>query len=70
MRDLDIFAQYLIRRRQDRLQRTHALALSDDADLLRIRVAAHEAELIQSILGDLKELEKDPGTFIKEKLPK
>lgn len=70
MRELEIFAQYLIRRRQERLQRTHALALSDGADLLRIRVAAHEAELIQSILGDLKELDKDPGAFIKEKLPK
>ena len=68
MRDTDIFAQYLIRLRQERLQRAHALALKDDADLLQIRVAAHEAELIQTILGSLKELAKDPGTFIREKL--
>lgn len=68
MRDTELFAQYLIRRRQEKLQQAHALALSPEADLLRIRVAAHEAELIGSILGDLKALEKDPGAFIREKL--
>jgi len=52
------------------LQKAHALALADDADLLRIRVAAHEADLIQTLLTDLKELERDPGKFIEEKLSK
>ena len=70
MRDTELFAQHLVRIRQARLQKAHALALGDDADLLRIRVVAHEAELIQTLLTDLKELERDPGKFIEEKLSK
>lgn len=45
-----------------------ALALAGDADLLRIQIAAHEAELLNGLLADLKELDRDPGKFIKERL--
>lgn len=68
MRDLDLLEQYLIRLRQDRLQQGHEYALESPANLTRIVVCAHEAELIDRVRAALQELAKDPGEFIKRNL--
>lgn len=65
MRDLQLLDQYLIRLRQERLQQGHAGALKTAPDLIQIAVCAHEAELVERIRAALKELEQDPGLFIK-----
>jgi hypothetical protein len=66
MRDIDLLNDYLLRLRQERLQLAHAEALTGEADLARIRVYAHEAELCTRIRDALKVLERDAGQFIKE----
>lgn len=65
MRDLALLEQYLIRLRQEMLQQGHAHALKTAPDLTQIVICAHEAELVERIRGALKELEKDPGQFLK-----
>lgn len=72
MRDLDLFARHLTRIRQEKLQLAHQQALAHDnnteAQLLAIRVTAHEAELCNRMLASLRALAKDPGQFIKDYL--
>lgn len=68
MRDLDLLEQYLIRLRQERLQQGHAHALKTAPDLTQIVICAHEAELIDRIRVELKELAQDAGQFIKRNL--
>jgi hypothetical protein len=70
MRDSELFGQYLVRLRQEKLQGAHAAALgaSGPEDFFHVRCRAHEAELCSRIHGALKELEKDPGEFIKAHL--
>lgn len=65
MRDLALLEQYLVRLRQERLQQGHGHALKTAPDLTQIVICAHEAELVERIRGALKELEKDPGQFVK-----
>jgi len=67
MRDLDLFEQYLVRLRHEKLQAAHAAALGASAleVLLDIKARASEAELTTRILGALKVLTKDSGDFIK-----
>lgn len=70
MRELELFAQYLVRLRQEKLQQSHATLLGDlnDNAIRQARTFAFEAELCSRIHGALKELEKDPGEFIKTHL--
>lgn len=65
MRDLQLLEQYLIRLRQERLEQGHEHALKAAPDITQIVVCAHEAELVERIRGALKELEADPGQFVK-----
>lgn len=66
MRELDLLTQYLVRLRQERLQQSHATLVSDlnDEALRHARTQAFEADLVSRILGAVKDLDKDPGTFI------
>lgn len=70
MRELELFQQYLIRLRQEKLQLAHAatLASTGSQDFLHVSNRAHEAELCQRISDALKLLEKDPGQFIAQHL--
>lgn len=70
MQELQLLSQYLIRLRQERLQQGHATALvaQQPSDLVGIVARAHEAELVSRILLALKDLEKDPGLFIRTHL--
>jgi hypothetical protein len=70
VRELELLQSYLTRLRQERLQQGHAAALgagSPDA-LIQIVARAHEAELVSRILAAVKDLDKDPGVFIKNHL--
>jgi hypothetical protein len=65
MRELELFAQYLVRLRQEKLQLSHAAltaAAPGWAELARL--LALEADFCSRVHGALKELEKDPGAFI------
>jgi hypothetical protein len=70
MRDLELFAQYLVRMRQEKLQLSHATLLAGAtlgwADTAR--TLAFEAELCSRIHQALKELERDPAHFIEHNL--
>lgn len=70
MRELELFDQYLFRLRQERLQASHAAAITATTlpDLLDIRGKACEAELTERVRSALKELNTDPGAFIKKYL--
>ncbi len=70
MRELELFAQYLVRLRQEKLQGAHAatLASTGPQDFIHVHTRAHEAELCSRIHGALKELERDPAEFIKTHL--
>jgi hypothetical protein len=70
VRDTELFSQYLIRLRQERLQNGHAAALNatSQRDFVHVVARAHEAELVSRILAALKDLEKDPGEFIRKNL--
>lgn len=70
MRELELFSQYLIRLRQEKLQLGHmsALTLQDEREFIHVSNRAHEAELCQRIADALKLLEKDPGQFIAQHL--
>ncbi len=70
MRELELLQQYLIRLRQERLQQGHATALvaQHPSDLVAICARAHEADLVSRILAAVKDLEKDPGLFIRSHL--
>lgn len=68
MRDLELLEQYLVRLRHEKLQAAHAAALGAQTldVLLEIKSKASEAELTTRILGAVKVLARDSGTFIKE----
>ena len=70
MRELELLQTYLTRLRQERLQQGHALALvaQQPSDLVNIAARAHEADLVSRILLAVKDLDKDPGLFIKNHL--
>lgn len=68
MRDLQLFGQYLVRMRQERLQQGHARALDMTMDVVDIRLAAFEAELCSRIHAALLVLERDSGRFVEEYL--
>ena len=66
MRELDLLRQYLVRLRQERLQQghQHALSATDWDGLMRVSNSAHEADIVQRIIGALAELDKDSGEFL------
>jgi len=66
--ELELFEQYLVRLRQEKLQRGHVQALSEDCDLLELRVLAREAEFCSRVIRALKSLATDPATFIQDNL--
>ncbi len=66
MHELDLLNQYLLRLRAEKLQLAHAFALEPKADLIEIKVHAHEGELCTRIRDAVKVLAQDPGKFIKE----
>ena len=70
MRELDLLTQYLIKLRQEKLERGHLLALNTDTeqDLVHVRVCAYEAELCDRLRESLKILAEDPGRFIEKYL--
>lgn len=69
MRELQLFEQYLLQLRAERLQQTHAKVLkSSPDDYADIKATAHEAELVSRILAALRELANDPGLFIRDNL--
>lgn len=70
MRDLDLLEQYLLRLRQELLQSSHRALIGDfnDIALREARGYAQQAELCDRVRGALKELEKDPGDFIRKNL--
>lgn len=66
MRELGLFREYLVRLRQERLQHGHKHALSattSNGNMLPVVICAHEAELVQRIMGALGELDQDSGEF-------
>jgi hypothetical protein len=70
MQELDLLHTYLTRLRQEKLQGGHAAALAATVphDMMHIVARAHEAELVSRILAAVKDLDKDPGVFIKNHL--
>lgn len=70
MRDLDLLGQYLVRLRQELLQESHRTLIGDftDAALRNARSLAQQAELVDRIRGEVIELAKDAGEFIKRNL--
>lgn len=66
MSDLDLLGDYLVRLRQEKLQLSHAEALTGDGDLMMICIHAHEAELCTRIRDAVKVLAHDSGKFIEE----
>lgn len=66
--ELELVSQFLIRLRQSKLQQAHARSLAADATLLEIKTLAHEAELCTRINNALKELNDDPGGFVRSYL--
>jgi hypothetical protein len=69
VRDIDLFGQFLVRLRQEKLQLSHAtLTAGDTGWAEKARMLALEADLCSRIHGALKELEKDPGAFIQHHL--
>lgn len=69
MRETELFGQYLLRLRQERLQLSHAtLTAAQGGWAEQARLLAFEAELCSRIYGALKELEADPGGFIDKHL--
>lgn len=66
MRELDLLNDYLVKLRQERLQRGHAKALDANATLEDVRICAHEAELVMRIQQAVQVLARDPGKFIQE----
>jgi hypothetical protein len=70
VRELELLQTYLTRLRQERLQQGHHSALNamDQRDFIHVVARAHEAELVSRILAAVKDLEKDPGQFIRTHL--
>ena len=70
MRELELLQAYLTRLRQEKLQGGHAAALAatNPDDMMHIGARAHEAELVSRILVAVRDLDKDPGTFIQNHL--
>lgn len=70
MRELQLLEQYLLRLRQELLQTSHTRITGDwsDEGLREARSIALQADLTDRIRGALKELEKDPGQFVKAHL--
>lgn len=70
MRDLDLLEQFLVRLRQDLLQSSHRTLIGDfnDAAMRNARNFALQAELVDRIRYEVKELGKDAGEFIKRNL--
>lgn len=70
MRDIDLLEQYLLRLRRDLLEQSHRTLIGDfqDTALREARGFAQQAELVDRIRFELKELAKDPGEFIKRNL--
>lgn len=66
MRELDLLSDYLVRLRQEKLQRGHMQALDKTATLEDVRASAHEAELVIRIQQAVQVLARDPGKFIQE----
>lgn len=67
MRDLDLFAQYLIKYRQERLQQSHATLIGTGEDWAdKARILATHAEVADRLLSALHILESNPDRFIKE----
>lgn len=70
MHDLTLFAKYLVRARQDRLQASHQqmVAARTPEQMAAACVTAHEAELCTKMSAALADLEKDPGQFVERYL--
>lgn len=70
MRDLDLLQQYLVRLRQELLQESHRTLIGTFTDdhLRNARSLAQQAELVDRIRGEVIELAKDAGEFIKRNL--
>lgn len=66
--ELELFGQFLIRLRQSKLQQAHNRSLAAEVTLLEIKTLAHEAELCIRISSALKELNDDPGGFVRSYL--
>ena len=67
MRELELFRQHLVKEREKRLTQAHRLAVStkNREDYVAIVVEAKAAELLGSLLSDLKALDQDSGEFVK-----
>ena len=70
MQEIDLFEQYLVRLRQERLQQGHAAAMAalGPGDMMHVFARAHEAELVSRILAALRELDTDSGEFVRKHL--
>lgn len=66
MHELELFGQYLLRVRQERLQQAHVRSLAPDASFSDVKVCAYEAELCSRIHSALKVLDHDTGKFIQD----
>ncbi len=70
MRELDLLDQYLVRLRQELLQASHNILTGNwsDEGLRQARSVGMQADTVERIRAAVKELEKDPGEFIKRNL--
>lgn len=68
MQEIELFAEYLRRLREEKLKASHAVLLGGDSvdNLHLARVHAFEAETIKRIAEALKLLDKDAGKFARE----
>ena len=65
MRELDVFAEYLGRLRQEKLELSHrALVVAGPDWAGSARSYALEAQFCARVLGALKELDRDSAAFI------
>lgn len=68
MQELELFAEYLRKLREEKLKASHAVLLgAEDVENLHLaRVHAHEAEVVKRIADALKTLDSSAEKFIRE----
>lgn len=69
MRELELYEQYLVRYRQERLQLSHQTLVASEPDWAeKARLYAAQAEVADRMRAAIKTLGVDPGKFIQEYL--
>jgi hypothetical protein len=67
--DMALFRQHLVRLRARRLEHLYTLArCAKNEDFVAMKVSAHQAELLEGLMEDLKLLDRSPAEFVRRNL--